>query len=60
MRRSRRLVSGTATVLALLIAWAVLTMVTGTISTARFPSPLQFWQSAKQILTVGYADGTLI
>jgi taurine transport system permease protein len=60
MRISRRLVLGAATVCLLLIAWALLTMVTGTISTGRFPSPLQFWQSAKQILTVGYADGTLI
>ena len=60
MRISRRLVLGAATVSVLLIAWALLTMVTGTISTGRFPSPLQFWQSTKQILTVGYADGTLI
>jgi taurine transport system permease protein len=60
MRISRRLVLGAATVSVLLIAWALLTMVTGTISTGRFPSPFQFWQSTKQILTVGYADGTLI
>ena len=60
MRISRRVVLGTTTVSVLLIAWAVLTMVTGTIDTSRFPSPLQFWQSTKQIMTIGYADGTLI
>jgi taurine transport system permease protein len=57
-RLTRRFL-GTGSVLVLLAAWAVLTMVTDTISTNRFPSPLQFWQSTKQIVTVGYADGTL-
>src|SRR5258707_7018359 len=57
---SRRLVLGTATVSTLLVVWTVFTMLTGTISTGRFPSPLQFWQSTKQIVTVGYADGTLV
>jgi taurine transport system permease protein len=56
----RRLLVGTGSVLVLLATWAVLTMVTGTINTSRFPSPLQFWESAKQIMTVGYADGTLL
>jgi NitT/TauT family transport system permease protein/taurine transport system permease protein len=60
MRISRRLILGAATISALLVAWTVLTMVTGTISTGRFPSPLQFWQSTNQIATVGYADGTLV
>ena len=60
MRISRRVVIGTATVAGLLVLWAVLTMVTGTIDTRRFPSPFQFWQSAKQIMTIGYADGTLL
>jgi len=60
VRISRRVVLGTTTVSVLLIAWAVLTMVTGDIDTSRFPSPLQFWQSTKQIMTIGYADGTLI
>ncbi len=59
-RPTRRLLLGTGSILVLLTAWAVLTMVTGTISTSRFPSPLQFWQSTKQIMTVGYADGTLL
>jgi NitT/TauT family transport system permease protein/taurine transport system permease protein len=60
MRLSRRWVIGTATIAGLLGLWAVLTMVTGTIDTLRFPSPVQFWQSAKQIMTTGYADGTLL
>jgi len=59
-RTTSRLLLGTASILVLLVAWAVATMVTGTISTNRFPSPLQFWQSTKQIMTVGYADGTLV
>jgi taurine transport system permease protein len=60
VRMSRRLVFGTATVCLLLIVWWALTMVTGTIDTSRFPSPLQFWQSLKQIAIAGYADGTLL
>ena len=60
VRISRRWLIGSATVAGLLGLWAVLTMVTGTIDTRRFPSPLQFWQSLKQIATTGYADGTLL
>jgi NitT/TauT family transport system permease protein/taurine transport system permease protein len=60
VRPTRRFAVGAATVAALLVLWAVLTMVTGTISTGRFPSPLQVWQSAKQLVTVGYADATLL
>jgi taurine transport system permease protein len=59
-RTTSRLLLGTASISGLLMVWAVATMVTGTISTNRFPSPLQFWQSTKQIVTVGYADGTLV
>ena len=59
MHISRRLVIGTATIVTLLVLWPVLTLVTGTIDTGRFPSPVQFWQSLRQIATVGYADGTL-
>src|SRR5262245_25131628 len=60
MRLSRRTVIGTATIASLLGLWAILTMVTGTIDTLRFPAPTQFWQSARQIMTTGYADGTLL
>src|SRR5262249_60365145 len=56
---SRRMIHACATIGVVLTAWALLTEVTHTISTSRFPSPLQFWQSAKQITTTGYADGTL-
>src|SRR6185436_9855405 len=59
MHISRRLAIGTATIVTLLVLWPVLTLVTGTIDTGRFPSPIQFWQSLRQIVTVGYADGTL-
>ena len=60
MQKSRRWLVGWATIASLLALWAVLTMVTGTIDTLRFPSPAQFWQSLKQIATTGYADGTLL
>jgi taurine transport system permease protein len=60
MRKRDRWLIGSATVVGLLALWAVLTMVTGTISTLRFPSPAQFWQSLRQIATTGYADGTLL
>lgn len=60
MRSEGRLLIGLATVVSLLVLWVVLTMVAGTIDTRRFPSPLQFWESARQIATVGYADGTLL
>ena len=35
-------------------------MVTGSIDTSRFPSPLQVWRAAAQIATTGYADATLL
>jgi taurine transport system permease protein len=60
MRLSRHVVYGTATLSVLLGTWAVLTLVTATIDTHRFPSPLQFWRAAEQIVGVGYADATLI
>jgi NitT/TauT family transport system permease protein/taurine transport system permease protein len=59
VRLSRRFLLGAASVSALLMAWALLT-ITGTLSTSRFPSPPQFWQSARQIMTIGYADATLV
>jgi NitT/TauT family transport system permease protein/taurine transport system permease protein len=60
MPMSRRSAIGAATIAGLLALWAILTMVTGTIDILRFPSPVQFWQSARQIATTGYADGTLL
>jgi taurine transport system permease protein len=60
MSRQRRWAIGLLTVAVILALWALLTMVTGTIDTRRFPSPPQFWQAAQQIMTVGYADATLL
>ena len=54
-----RLLIGLASVAALAAAWVVLTG-TGIISSARFPSPTEFWKAADQIATRGYAGGTLL
>lgn len=51
---------GLATVSAVLALWWLLTTVTGTVSSARFPSPAEFWVSFTQINTRGYAGATLI
>lgn len=56
---SRRSLIGLATVGVLLTIWYVLTMVTGTIDTGRFPSPDDVWQAASQVVTKGYANGRL-
>jgi NitT/TauT family transport system permease protein/taurine transport system permease protein len=58
--RRHRLAVGVASVVALVAAWFVLTTLTGTISEARFPSPISFWKAAEQIATSGYAGGTLL
>jgi NitT/TauT family transport system permease protein/taurine transport system permease protein len=39
--------------------WYVLTTVTGTISSGRFPAPIEVWQAMKQIVVQGYADARL-
>lgn len=56
---SRRSLIGLATVSVLLALWYVLTMVTGTINTGRFPSPDDVWVAANQIVVKGYANGRL-
>jgi taurine transport system permease protein len=56
---SRRSLIGLATVSVLLVVWYVLTMVTGTIDTGRFPSPDDVWVAAQQIMVKGYANGRL-
>ena len=48
-----------ASVAAVLLLWYVLTTVTGAISTARFPSPADFWASLTQIAGREYAGGSL-
>lgn len=55
----RRVVVGLSTIAALLVLWWVLTMVTGTINTGRFPSPEDFWLAARQVTVKGYANGQL-
>jgi NitT/TauT family transport system permease protein/taurine transport system permease protein len=56
---SRSTLVGIATVLAAGALWYVLTTVTGTISAARFPAPVEVWGALKQISLRGYADGRL-
>ena len=56
---SRRSLIGLATVGSLLAAWYVLTMVTGTIDTGRFPSPDDVWVAGNQVVFKGYANGRL-
>jgi taurine transport system permease protein len=51
---------GLGTVAALLVLWFLLTTVTGLVTSARFPSPAEFWVSLKQISTRGYAGGQLL
>ena len=58
-RSGRSGVTGAATVAALLIAWYCLTTLTQTISTTRFPAPLEVWQALQQITLQGYADAKL-
>jgi len=50
---------GVATVAFLGVAWYVLTTVTGTISSGRFPAPIEVWQAAKHNAVQGYADARL-
>jgi len=51
---------GLATVLVLLLAWYLATDVAGLIDRHRFASPSVVWTAAAQILTRGYAGGTLV
>ena len=50
---------GVATVAFLLVAWYVLTTLTGAISSGRFPAPIEVWQATRQIVVQGYADARL-
>ena len=56
---TRRTWLGWGTVLFALLAWWLLTTVTAFISAARFPAPLDVWQSLAQITTEGYGNGRL-
>src|SRR5271154_1270726 len=51
---------GWVTLAGLVLLWFTLTRWTGLVSTARFPSPADFWSSLVQITTRGYAGGELL
>jgi taurine transport system permease protein len=55
----RRHLIGTATLLALSATWYLATGPLNLISTGRFPSPSDVWDSLQQVSTVGYANGLL-
>jgi taurine transport system permease protein len=57
MSRSARI--GTATVVAAIMLWFLLTSVTGAIPAGRFPSPADTWSALVQITGPGYANGAL-
>jgi NitT/TauT family transport system permease protein/taurine transport system permease protein len=50
---------GLGTLAALVALWFLLTTATGLVSSGRFPSPAEFWQSLAQINGRGYAGATL-
>jgi taurine transport system permease protein len=56
---SRRGIIGLATVGVALLAWWLFTAVTGLISPARFPTPVEVWDAIVQIATTGYGNGRL-
>jgi NitT/TauT family transport system permease protein/taurine transport system permease protein len=56
----RRTWIGLATVLTLIALWFFLTVLTGLVTGARFPSPSEFWASLTQINGRGYAGATLV
>lgn len=59
-RLPRRAWIGAATVLVVLALWLLLTTVSGAIDPNRFPSPAQFAAAFSQMMTAGYAGGTLV
>ena len=50
---------GAASIIALIVAWYVLTDLTGVVTPVQFPSPSDAYDSLVQLLGPGYADGTL-
>jgi taurine transport system permease protein len=56
---SRRTWLGAVTVLLAVVAWWLLTAVTGWVSPARFPAPKEVWEALIQISTEGYGNGRL-
>jgi taurine transport system permease protein len=56
----RRAWIGLATIAAVLGLWWFLTMATGIVGSARFPSPAEFWVSLQQAAGRGYAGAGLV
>ena len=48
-----------AALAAMLLLWQVLTAVTGIISAARFPTPVEVWAALVQVAVEGYSNGQL-
>ena len=48
-----------AALAAVLLLWQVLTAVTGIISAARFPTPVEVWAALVQVAVEGYSNGQL-
>ena len=57
---SRATFIGLATIATVLLLWYALTSATGIIDQNRFPSPAQFIAALQQIISTGYAGGTLV
>lgn len=57
---NRKAAIGLATLAGVIALWFLLTTVTGLVTSARFPSPAEFWVSLKQINVRGYAGATLV
>lgn len=59
MGLTRRAWVGLGTVTSVLLAWWILTSVTGIVSAARFPAPREVWDALAQIAVEGYGNGRL-
>jgi len=60
VRLSRRAIIGLTTAVCVVAAWVVATELTQLVSPGRFPSPPEVYAAARQIMTTGYADATLL
>ena len=59
MKVHRSTLIGVATIMAAFVLWYLLTVTTGLVSPARFPTPNEVWGALKQITFQGYADAKL-
>jgi NitT/TauT family transport system permease protein/taurine transport system permease protein len=55
----KRWLIGATTIVVLLVAWYVLTDLSGAVTGVQFPSPADAWDALAQLASTGYADGTL-